>query len=106
MLKTTRARASIKTTRARASNWSRTPFQNAVFKLSLAEPPEALPDGIPVSECLGQSAPGDVVDREVMQRLEEDPVVPALRAPPRAAGPEYLQHRHPILLCHPRQHGR
>jgi hypothetical protein len=48
----------------------------------LAQAPEALPDGIPVSECLGQSAPGDVVDREVVQRFEEDPVVPALRAPP------------------------
>src|SRR4051812_50143471 len=41
-----------------------------------------------------------------MHRFEEDPVVPALGAPPGAAGPEYLQHRRPILLCHPRQHGR
>ena len=48
----------------------------------LAEAPEALPDGIPGPECLGQSAPGDVVDGEVVQRLEEDPVVAALRAPP------------------------
>src|SRR5689334_14619620 len=41
-----------------------------------------------------------------MHRFEEDPVVPALGAPPGAAGPEYLQHRRPILICHPRQHGR
>src|SRR4051812_14737559 len=41
-----------------------------------------------------------------MHRFEEDPVVPALGAPPGAAGPEDVQHRRPILLCHPRQHGR
>src|SRR3954447_10504814 len=41
-----------------------------------------------------------------MHRFEEDPVVPALGAPPGAAGPEDLQHRRPILICHPRQHGR
>src|SRR4051794_20058456 len=41
-----------------------------------------------------------------MHRFEEDPVVPALGAPPGAAGPEDLQHRRPILLFHPRQHGR
>src|SRR5215207_5873308 len=41
-----------------------------------------------------------------MHRFEEDPVVPAFGAPPGAAGPEDLQHRRPILLGHPRQHGR
>ena len=61
----------------------------------LAEAPEALPHRIPVSECLGQSAPGDVVDGEVVQRLEEETVVAALGAPPRAAGAEQLQHRRP-----------
>jgi hypothetical protein len=32
-----------------------------------AQAPEALPDGIPVPERLGQSAPGDVVDAEVQK---------------------------------------
>src|SRR3954452_22844653 len=72
----------------------------------LAQAPEALPHGIPVPARGWQGAPCDVVDGEVVQRLEEDPVVPALVAPPGAAGPEDLQHRRPILLCHPRQHGR
>src|SRR3954452_5781503 len=72
----------------------------------LAQAPEALPHGIPVPALGRQGAPRDVVDGEVMHRFEEDPVVPALVAPPRAAGPEDLQHRRPILLCHPRQHGR
>jgi hypothetical protein len=31
-----------------------------------AQAPEALPDRVPVPERLGQSAPGDVVDREVV----------------------------------------
>jgi hypothetical protein len=48
----------------------------------LAQAPEALPDRIPVSERLGQSAPGNVVDRKVVQRFEEDPVIAALSAPP------------------------
>ena len=68
----------------------------------LAEAPEALPNGIPVPECLGQSAPGDVVDGEGVQCFEEETVGAALRAPPRAAGAERLQHRRLILLWHPR----
>src|SRR3954464_2171121 len=72
----------------------------------LAEPPEALPDGIPVSECLGQSAPGDIVDTEVVQRFEEPAVVPALAAAARAHRPEHLNHSVPVRVRHPRQHGR
>ena len=58
----------------------------------LAEAPEALPHRVPVAECLRQSAPGDVVDGEVVQRFEEPAVVPTLVAPPPAAGAEYLHH--------------
>src|SRR4051812_2232770 len=72
----------------------------------LAQAPEALPHGIPVPARGRQGAPCDVVNAEIMHRFEEETVVPALGAPPRAAGPEDLQHRRPILLCHPRQHGR
>src|SRR4051812_19215028 len=61
---------------------------------------------MPVPARGRQGAPSDVVNAEVMHRFEEETVVPALGAPPGAAGPEYLQHRRPILLCHPRQHGR
>src|SRR6185295_1756019 len=72
----------------------------------LAQAPEALPNGIPVPALGRQGAPSDVVNAEVMHRFEEPTVVSALGAPPGAAGPEYLQHRRPILICHPRQHGR
>jgi hypothetical protein len=45
------------------------------------------------------------VDREVVDGLEEAAVIPALGAPPRAAGTEHLQHNSPILIRHSRQHG-
>src|SRR5215210_7802868 len=52
------------------------------------------------------SAPGDVVDTEVVQRFEKPPVVPAFVAPARAAGLKHLNHSLPVLVRHTRQHGR
>ena len=52
----------------------------------LAQAPEAFPDGIPVPECLGQRAPGDVVDGEVVQRFKEETVGPGLSGIPCRAG--------------------
>src|SRR3954465_8093105 len=72
----------------------------------LAQAPKALPNGIPVPALGRQGAPSDVVNAEVMHRFEEPTGVAALGAAPRAAGAEQLQHRRPILLGHPRQHGR
>jgi hypothetical protein len=76
-------------------------IQGGLEHPGLAQAPEALPDRVPVPECGRQSAPGDVVDCEIVQRLEEPAVIPALSAPPRAAGAEHLKHRRPILICHP-----
>src|SRR6478736_8781909 len=70
----------------------------------LAQPPEPFPDAVPIAELGRESPPSDVVDREIVQRLEELAVVAALVAPPRAAGPKQLQNRRPIALRHPRQH--
>jgi hypothetical protein len=72
----------------------------------LAQAPEALPDRVPVPKCGGQGPPGDVMDRKVVQRFEERAVIPALVAPPRAHRSEHLNHDLPILIRHPRQHGR
>ena len=58
----------------------------------------------PIAELGRERPPSDVVDREIVQRLEELAVVAALVAPPRAAGPKQLQNRRPIALRHPRQH--
>ena len=72
----------------------------------LAEPVEPLPHAVPVAVTLGQRAPGDVVDREIMQRFEEHAVVPSLRAAGRQAGPEHLHRESPIRLGHLRGHRR
>src|SRR6476659_9451014 len=62
----------------------------------LAQPPEPFPDAVPIAELGRERPPSDVVDREIVQRLEELAVVAALVAPPRAAGPKQLQNRRPI----------
>src|SRR6476619_6443673 len=54
----------------------------------LAQTPEPFPDAVPIAELGRGSPPSDVVEREIVQRLEELAVVAALVAPPRAAGPE------------------
>jgi hypothetical protein len=71
-----------------------------------AEAPEALPDGIPVPELGRERPPVDVVQREVVERFEEPTVVPAFVASARAHGPKHLNHHLPVLVRHPRQHGR
>ena len=70
------------------------------------QPRKALPDGIPVAERLGQSPPGDVVHREIVQRLQEATVIVAFLAPPRANLAEDIDNQAPPLVGHPRQHGR
>src|SRR3954466_4297873 len=69
----------------------------------LAQPPEPFPDAVPIAELGRERPPSDVVDRELVQRLEELAVVAALVAPPRAAGPKQLQPP-PNRPRHPRQH--
>src|SRR3954468_2634572 len=56
------------------------------------EPPEALPDGVPIPELGRQSPPSDVVNGEIMKRFQKLAVVPALVAPARQHRPEH----HPI----------
>ena len=73
---------------------------------ALAQPPEPFPDAVPVPELLGNGSPGDVVDREIMQRLQKFAVVPPLVPVPRARRPEKLYRKRPFLIRHPRQHGR
>jgi len=72
----------------------------------LAQAPEARPNRVPVPELCRERAPGDVVDAEIVQRFEKQAVIPAFVAPPRATGSEYLNHPLPVLVRHPRQHGR
>ena len=69
-----------------------------------AQAPEPLPDRVPVAELGRQSPPGDVVEGEVVKRFEELAVIPALVAPPGAAGPKQLESNSSVLLGHARQH--
>ena len=71
-----------------------------------AQPPEPFPDRIPMAELHRKGAPGDVVDRKIMQRLQKLPVVPSFVATARAHRPENLQNNRPVILGHRRQHGR
>src|SRR3954449_13105678 len=63
-----------------------------------AQPPEALPDTVPVAELRRQRAPGNIVDREVVQRFQELAVVPSLIASPRAGSSEDPQYHRPVPL--------
>ena len=71
-----------------------------------AEPPEPLPDAVPVSVFLGQRTPSDVVDRKIVDRLEEFAIVMPGFPPGRLRRVEHLQRDRPIPLRHPRQHDR
>ena len=57
-------------------------------------------------ELLRQCPPGDVVNREVMQRFEKETVILGLRAARRQAGSEHLQRQLPIRVIHLRGHRR
>ena len=46
------------------------------------------------------------MDREVVDRLQELAVVAPLVPTPGARRPEHLQRHVPVLIAHPRQHGR
>src|SRR3954470_20104675 len=43
------------------------------------EPPEALPDGVPIPELGRQSPPSDVVNGKIMKRFQKLAVVPGTR---------------------------
>lgn len=48
----------------------------------LAQSGKALPDTVPMSIALRQTAPGDIVDGEIVQGLQKQPVISTLVAPP------------------------
>src|ERR1700722_582686 len=71
-----------------------------------AESPEALPDAVPRTERRGKRAPGQIMDREKMQCLQELAVVPPRLAAARLSGSENLQHDRPVVFRHSSQHSR
>jgi hypothetical protein len=80
-------------------------FEEGLEHAGLAQPPEALPDAVPVSKLRRQRAPRDVVEREIMQRLKKTPIAAALVAATLPRRLEKFQHRRPIRIAHSCQHG-
>jgi hypothetical protein len=81
-------------------------LQEGLEHSGAAEPPEPLPDAVPIAKLGWQSPPRDAVHREVMQCLQEVTVIVSGFAPLRLRGVEYLQHNLPILFRHLCQHDR
>ena len=71
-----------------------------------AEPIEPLPHAVPVSEFLGQCSPGYVVDREIVDCLQELTIVTPGLSSPRPHRVEHFKCDQPIPLCHSRKHVR
>ena len=71
-----------------------------------AEPPEPLPDAVPIAELGRQRPPGDAMHREVMQCFQELAIIASGFASLRLCGVEQLQHNLPVLFRHLRQHDR
>ncbi len=73
---------------------------------TLAQPPEPLPDAVPVSEFLRKRPPSDVVYRKIVESFQELAIVTPLVATTRARRPEQFNRESPFVLGHLRQHGR
>ena len=71
-----------------------------------AEPPEPLPYAVPVAKFFRQRAPGNAVDREIMDCLQEFPVVMPRLSTARLHRIEHFKGDQPILLRHSCQHAR
>src|SRR6516164_7890299 len=71
-----------------------------------AEPPEPLPYAVPVAKFTGQRSPGNTVDREIVDCLQEFSVVISRLSPVRLHCVERFKCDHPIPLRHSCQHVR
>jgi len=71
-----------------------------------AESRKSFPDSVPVSEPSRQRTPGDVVNREIMKRFQEQQVVPRLGTSRRKTSSERFQRNLPIRIRHLCRHHR
>src|ERR1043166_7353893 len=70
------------------------------------EAPEPLPYAVPVAKLIGQCPPGDTVDREIVDCLQEFSVIMSRFSPVRLHGVEHFKCDQPIPLRHTGQHVR
>ena len=66
-----------------------------------AQSPEPLPYAVPVAKFIGQCSPGNTVDREIVNRLQEFTVVTPSLSPARLHRVEHFKRDQPIPLRHP-----
>ena len=71
-----------------------------------AEPPEPLPYAVPFAKFCGQRSPGNAVDREIVDRLQEFTVVMPRLSLARLHRVEHFKCDPPIPLRHSRKHVR
>ena len=71
-----------------------------------AEPPEPLPYAVPVAKFRGQCSPGNAVDCEIVDCLQEFTVVMPRLSPARLHRVEHFKCDQPISLRHSRKHAR
>ncbi len=71
-----------------------------------AEPPEPLPYAVPFAKFHGQRSPGNAVDCEIVDCLQEFTVVMPRLSPVRLHRVEHFKCDQPISLRHSRQHVR
>ena len=64
------------------------------------EAPEPLPYAVPVAKLIGQCPPGDTVDREIVDCLQEFSVIMSRFSPVRLHGVEHFKCDQPIPLRH------
>src|SRR6187200_156433 len=70
------------------------------------EAPEPLPYAVPVAKLVGQGSPGDTVDREIVDCLQEFSVIMSRFSPVRLHCVEHFKCNAPILLRHSCKHVR
>src|SRR3954451_14260550 len=80
--------------------------QHCLEHAPLAQPPKSLPYAVPIAKLARQGPPGDVVNREIMQRFQEFTVISAAPATARACRPECFDDNHPLGIGHLCQHDR
>ena len=71
-----------------------------------AEPPEPLPYAVPIAKFVGQCSPGNAVDREIVNCLQESAVVMPRLSPASIAPRRTVKCDPPIPLRHSRKHVR
>jgi len=84
----------------------REPLKECLEDTGPAEPPEPLPYAVPFAKFFGQRSPGNAVDREIVDRLQEFTIVMPRLPPARLHRVEHFKCDQPIPPRHSCKHVR